>query len=190
MERCKYHIEQLLEKFGKKKKEWVDKDFPYEDIKLKDDKVVLWKRPHEFIDKPELFPPEISPNDVIQGALNDCYFLSAVSSLAEKPYRIDELFVTKEYNPAGFYVCKLNFNGVHQEVIVDDLFPVTPDTPHRPLYAQPASGKYIWVMVLEKCWAKLLKGYKNTNCTVYYMQMVTLTKHSSASQELLLCHTS
>jgi len=49
-----------------------------------------------------------------------------------------------------------------QEVIVDDLFPI--DSRNELVYAQAPQKKYIWTLVLEKCWAKLLKGYKNTNC--------------------------
>lgn len=104
----------------------------------------------------------MSPNDVVQGQLNDCYFLSAVSALAEKPYRVNGVFKTKEYNPNGWYICKLNFNGIYQEVIVDDLLPV--DKKNKPVYAQVSQGRYIYVMILEKCWAKLLKGYSHCNC--------------------------
>jgi calpain-15 len=107
---------------------------------------VQWKRPEQFIDNPDLFPEEITPNDVYQGWLNDCYYLSAVSCLAEKPHRIYSIFESKEYNPNGYYICKLTFNGVYQEVIVDDLFPVIDNA--TPVYAKPASAKYIWVMVL------------------------------------------
>ena len=77
-----------------------------------------------------MFPPEVSPNDIIQNRLNDCYFLSACASLAEKPYRIYELFTTQKYNPNGYYICKLNFNGIYQEVIVDDYFPVIIEMNH------------------------------------------------------------
>jgi calpain-15 len=91
-------------------------------------------------------PDDLSPNDIIQGGLSDCYFLSALSTLAEKDYRIHNIFVTKTYNHNGYYICKLTFNGIYQEVIVDDLFPV--NVKDKPIFAQPAQGKYIWVMVL------------------------------------------
>lgn len=123
---------------------WTDPDFSYDDIVVGQTKA-KWKRPEEFISKPDLFPEEVSPNDIIQGKLNDCYFLSAVSALAEKPYRIYSLFSTNEYNPNGYYVCKLNFNGIYQQVIVDDLFPVIES---KPIYSQPAQGRFIWAMVL------------------------------------------
>ena len=59
----------------------------------------------------------------------------------------------------------MTWNGKYQEVIVDDLFPVwTGGGQNTLVYAKPAQKRYIWVMVLEKCWAKLLHGYSNTNC--------------------------
>jgi hypothetical protein len=91
-----------------------------------------------------------------------------VSCLAERPYRIYSLFETKEYNPNGYYICKFTFNGIYQEVIVDDLFPVI--NSQMTIYVKPVRSKYIWVMVLEKCWAKLLKNYTNTNCKVAYIK--------------------
>ena len=43
-----------------------------------------WRRISEILEKPLLFDGRIQPQDVIQGSLGDCYFLSAVSALAEK----------------------------------------------------------------------------------------------------------
>ncbi len=40
----------------------------------------------------------IHPNDIKQGQLGDCYFLSAVSALAEFPHRVRDLFITKEFS--------------------------------------------------------------------------------------------
>lgn len=42
-----------------------------------------------------IFDKDIKPNDVVQGALGNCYFLSVLSALAEKPDRIKKLFVDK-----------------------------------------------------------------------------------------------
>ena len=50
-----------------------------------------------------VFGDGIDPNDIIQGSLADCWFLSALSSLAENPHLIERLFVTKEYNETGIY---------------------------------------------------------------------------------------
>jgi hypothetical protein len=97
--------------------------------------------------------------------------------VAEKDYRIYHIFTIKEYNPNGYYICKLTFNGIYQEVIVDDLFPLKED--NKPHYAKPSKGKYIWPLVLEKCWAKLLKGYDNINCIFFAIQMGILLRPSN-----------
>lgn len=36
----------------------------------------------------------IDPNDILQGNLGDCYFLSSLSAMAEFPKRIEKLFDT------------------------------------------------------------------------------------------------
>lgn len=41
-----------------------------------------------------LFEGEIEPNDIKQGHLGDCYFLTSLSSLAEWPDRIRRLFIS------------------------------------------------------------------------------------------------
>jgi hypothetical protein len=43
-----------------------------------------WKRIPELVNNPVLFDNKIEPNQVIQGSLGDCYFLSAIAALAEK----------------------------------------------------------------------------------------------------------
>ena len=49
------------------------------------------------------------------------------------------------------------YEGVLREVVVDDFIPVTPQ--NTPLFAKPAGGCEIWVMILEKAWAKLFGSY-------------------------------
>jgi len=45
-----------------------------------------------------IFPDNIFPDDIRQQDLGNCYFMSALSSLAENPERIRRLFVEKEIN--------------------------------------------------------------------------------------------
>lgn len=40
----------------------------------------------------------IEPDDIKQGELGDCYFLATLSAIAEFPWRIKQLFVTRKAN--------------------------------------------------------------------------------------------
>jgi cytochrome c-type biogenesis protein CcmE len=73
----------------------------------------VWKRATEFCpgDLPTVFFEGIDPGDVAQGILGDCYFLSALSVLAEHPHRIRKLFVTQEGNYEGMYQVTWFQNG-------------------------------------------------------------------------------
>ena len=107
----------------------------------------------------ELFSEKIEMSDVIQGELGDCYFLSSVANLSKYPGLIQKLFKTKDTNRDGFYEIVLFIDGKPQIVIVDDYLPIDKTT-RRPCYAQ-SKGNEIWVMLLEKAWAKVNGGYAN-----------------------------
>ena len=55
-------------------------------------------------------------------------------------------------------MARILHGGVYQEVVIDDYFPVNESG--RPLFAKPSGGNEIWVMILEKCWAKLYGSYE------------------------------
>ena len=84
----------------------------------------------------------IEPDDIRQGALGDCYFLATLSAIAEFPWRIKRLFVTKRINDYGIYCVKMCHFGEWQTIVVDDYFPCN-------TYGQPAftrgNDNEIWV---------------------------------------------
>ena len=69
------------------------KDFE-DDIEGGSDRLV-WKR--------VIVEGKIEFNDVQQGSLGDCYFLSSITILTEYPYLIKEKFRTREFNQEGYY---------------------------------------------------------------------------------------
>lgn len=76
--------------------------------------------------------------------------------LAEYPQRIKRLFVSKEQNPYGCYAVKICKNGEWREVVVDDFIPC-----HRRKFCfSNANGNELWVVLLEKAWAKLHGSYE------------------------------
>eukprot|EP00357_Protocruzia_adherens_P011223 CAMPEP_0115030694 /NCGR_PEP_ID=MMETSP0216-20121206/37993_1 /TAXON_ID=223996 /ORGANISM="Protocruzia adherens, Strain Boccale" /LENGTH=823 /DNA_ID=CAMNT_0002408007 /DNA_START=44 /DNA_END=2515 /DNA_ORIENTATION=+ len=127
------------------------------------DTLVHWRRPVEFFEGDDngnknidVFFETIEPNDIKQGALGDCWFMSALASLAERPALVERLFITKEYNQNGVYRVKLCKNGEWVSVTIDDFFPCYPKG--SPIFSR-AQGNELWVLLLEKAYAKLHGNY-------------------------------
>ena len=81
---------------------------------------IVWKRVTEVSSKWELFEGKIEFNDVQQGSLGDCYFLSSITALTEYPYLIKEKFRTKSFNEEGYYEIIFFIDGEWQIVFIDD----------------------------------------------------------------------
>ena len=80
---------------------------------------IAWLRPDKITLSKEkapaqLFEKGIEPNDIKQGALGDCYFLSSLSVIAEEGERIKKLFHDKgpAANAQGIYACNITKNGL------------------------------------------------------------------------------
>ena len=92
--------------------------------RIKNWETLVWKRPKDVYGKGKYCVfNNISPSDIKQGYCGDCYFLSSISSLAEFPKRIKEIFITEEVNEAGCYAMYFYINGERKVVVVDDYFP-------------------------------------------------------------------
>jgi hypothetical protein len=111
--------------------------------------------------------PDILTEDVIQGELGDCYFLSAISALAEYPERIKQIFPELNLNRNGLFQLTGYIHGVPTNIVLDDHFPVIVDKVDKkgkPVFAfasYNARTKNIWPMLLEKAWAKVNLNYEN-----------------------------
>ena len=120
---------------------------------------IEWRRAKDIFPEPHLFENDISVNDVRQGKIGNCYFLSSLAALCEFPVLISDIFITKDYNLNGIYELQLYIDGEKQIVYLDDYFPCIKDT-NVPYFAKPNSFE-LWVMLLEKAWAKINGGYAN-----------------------------
>ncbi|KAI8792980.1 calpain-8 [Biomphalaria glabrata] len=144
----------------------VDADFPPKDssIGLKmmrnGHKKIVWRRPHELSLHPVLVSDGTSRHDMRQGDLNDCWFLSTLSVIAEKPQLIskvipeDNSFGTPGYN--GSFHCRFWQFGLWVDVYVDDLLPTVDG---NLLFARSSDPNEYWVSLVEKAYAKLNKSY-------------------------------
>jgi len=82
--------------------------------------------------------------------------MSALACLAERPSLIERLFITKKVNKEGIYKVKLCKNGEWIVVTIDDYFPCHPMG--GPVFSK-AHGNELWVLLLEKAYAKLHGNY-------------------------------
>ena len=99
----------------------------------------------------------ISPNEVSQGNIPNCYLISSISAIAEFPEVVERLFNTQQGNSKGIFSVNLCINGKFKEVIVDGNIPV--DDKNRIKFAD--SSKAMWPIILEKAFAKVYGGYWN-----------------------------
>jgi len=135
---------------------FTDKDFPPKEVSLKTNvSSIVWKRASE--EGWTLFGHGISPHDVVQGALGDCYWLSSLSCLAEDPQRVKKLFIMNEIQKGSIGV-RLCLNGKWQAILIDDFFPFDERTGEF-AFANPSKGAGIWACALEKAWAKVNASY-------------------------------
>ena len=122
---------------------------------------LIWLRPAEFFGTSDykIIKKDIKPNDIKQGYLGACYFLSTLAALADHPEIIERLLVNKEINDYGCYSVRICNMGEWEEIILDDYFPCFPDD--KSLVFSRSLEKELWVLLLEKAWAKLSGSFSN-----------------------------
>ena len=106
--------------------------------------------------KLQIFKDKIEPGDIKQGGLGDCYFLSVLSVLSEHPDRIMKLFLNTEVNSEAIYGIEVTKNGKIAQVVIDDFLPCGNGEP----CFSSANSNELWVLILEKVWAKLHGSYE------------------------------
>ena len=107
-----------------------------------------------------LFSGGIQANDIVQGAVGDCFYIGAVSALAcstavsMKP--LQRLFVYSNVKH-GVYGVMFFKNGGWEWVIVDDWIAVSSDNRGNvwPQYASPGTEPELWPLIIEKAYAKV-----------------------------------
>lgn len=86
---------------------------------------VVWRRPEQFLGSfAKLFEDGIYFDDVKQGYLGNCWFMSVLSALTERPTFLTTLFDDPiDANKNGQYRIRLCKNGEWLNVFIDDLIP-------------------------------------------------------------------
>ena len=129
-----------------------------------------------------LFSEKIEMEDVEQGSLGDCYFLTSVSNLCKFPNKLKSMFKQSSKNEKGFYEIEFYIDGKKQIVVIDDYLPVS-KVNKQLIYAKSVK-KQIYVMLLEKAWAKINGGYINIIGGKTYEALEILTGKGSVLYSL------
>lgn len=147
-------IEANFRKTGQK---WTDPDFPPTVQALLRDpatstrsdwKSLQWRRPEDLMKHPVMFEGGADPLDINQGAIGDCWLLSALSVMTQRPTELMSIFVSKEHTAAGVYSVNFWKNGEKINVLIDSNFPATRQ--NRVAFAKSANENELWVMILVR----------------------------------------
>jgi len=125
---------------------------------------------------------DVSPGDVKQGILGDCWLLGAFCVLATRPELLKNLIVYDGIEH-GFAVFQFFKNGKWQHVIVDTKIPYNP-IQKCPLYGHCLDQSEFWVPLMEKAYAKLNSTYENLNGGSMAESLVDLTGGVSEKHNL------
>lgn len=169
-----------------------DPKFPPHDSSLYFSKqppgVVTWKRPHELVDKPQLFIEGASAKDVTQGQLGNCWFVAACATLAgvkELWHKVIPDYKDQEYgdlHPGIFHFRFWRF-GEWIEVVVDDLLPTIEG---QLIFTHSKERGEFWCALLEKAYAKLYGSYEALEGGNLSDALVDLTSGVSAHLDLTI----
>eukprot|EP00929_Paragymnodinium_shiwhaense_P064387 TRINITY_DN32238_c0_g1_i1.p1 TRINITY_DN32238_c0_g1~~TRINITY_DN32238_c0_g1_i1.p1 ORF type:complete len:847 (+),score=195.51 TRINITY_DN32238_c0_g1_i1:81-2621(+) len=162
---------------------WLDKDFPPEARSLgdvpalsKEGMKVDWVPVRQLrAGDWKLFEGGISPDDLLQGSIGNCWLVAAMASLAEFPDAVEGLFGQKELSSIGKCEVRLFDNRCKRvELTIDEFIPCHErqwwDEEGTPLFARPNANE-AWVLLLEKAFAKHLGTYAQMSggncCTAF-----------------------
>ena len=121
---------------------------------------IKWARAEQIFNSRnyQVFYQGVEADDIIQGGLGDCYFLSAVAALCKYPKLIERLFYIKQKSEEHCYGCYYRINGIWQLVLIDDYIPCYGNYGLNFAFTS-THGNELWVILLEKAWAKLNGNY-------------------------------
>ena len=158
---------------------FTDPDFPPNDVSLYgpnmtesfkavDTKELAWVRARTLAtssSSTRMFSHTVqsaSSQDIIQGALGDCWFLSALAVVAEREGLLERIILTHEANEEGVYSFRFCMGGQWVVVTVDDYLPILASSRRgRPRLAYGRGrDRVLWVSLLEKAFAKANGHYR------------------------------
>ncbi|ESO97736.1 hypothetical protein LOTGIDRAFT_104198, partial [Lottia gigantea] len=145
---------------------YCDPHFPANDRVLffngyNNDMVIKWIRPQVYGTEPEMMIDGVTRDDIRQGILGDCWFLSSCAAVSQQ-----ERFM-KKILPKDQPLCGRGYHGVvcfrfwrfgeWVEVYIDDRLPTVD---RKLIYAHCTEPNEFWVALIEKAYAKLRGCYQ------------------------------
>ena len=122
-----------------------------------------WCRVKELFDSENycVFSNGIAIEDIIQGTLGDCYFLSAIGSLCKFSNVLENLFIFKQKTKENLYGIYFYINGIKKLVLLDDFLPYKLVASYKRIIMGHSEENEIWVALIEKAFAKINGSYIN-----------------------------
>ena len=106
----------------------------------------------------------IDPHQIKQGAVGNCWFLSALAVVAEKKYLVQKLLPHTQLNTVGCYQVNLCLDGKWTPIIIDSYLPVM-ERKHKQdcssveaAFCAVLNGQ-LWPALVEKAYAKAHGSY-------------------------------
>ena len=153
---------------------------------------IEWYSINEISDNPTFFYDGVESNDVMQGKLSNCWFISALSIIATKDYLLrgefneniledgkideEEIKMMSEgiyppifhiFSPKGIYCFRFFKNLKWRYVIIDDRLPCEKvfdsNQPKILFFAHCRQHNEFWVPLIEKAYAKIHGSYIDLN---------------------------
>lgn len=129
-----------------------------------------WYRASDKLADHSLFGSDgVTAEDVRQGAIGNCWFLSAIAALSEEPGRIESVFVEDEANANGIYAVNFYTLGVPHTIIIDDYLPLREVWNNdirayewNSVFSKVGLDDSTWAPLLEKAFAKYHGNYGHT----------------------------
>lgn len=123
---------------------------------------VVWLRPQQIVTKDGFSSRwavfnDPNPTDIEQGLLGNCWFISALAVVAERPDLMEKLIISKTYNHLGIYELRLCVDGIWESIVIDDFFPCHKRT--KSMVFAIGRKNQLWVSLIEKGLAKIYGNY-------------------------------
>ena len=136
------------------------------------DIIVHWRRPESMGTEVCVLPTILQSNEIKEGQLSFPWLTGALATLSELPPLIERLLMTKEKDDSGCYKVKECYFGQWKVITLDDYIPCSPGG--LPLFSM-TSKLDLWIMLLEKAYAKMHGSYSTLKNGHTYEALMDLT---------------